>query len=109
MTAGIPLEDLHEVPYSNVEGAYVKVKQEVTTLVQPTTEPPYESKTEVREGEIVGRAEGTGLYYSDTLGEDVADPIGPCIYLRTPEDTILEVRTDKPENELLEFTRPGER
>jgi len=108
MTAGTSLSHLHEVPYSNVEGAYVKVKQEVNTNPVVISEQP-ETHTETREGEIVGRAEGTGLYYSEKHGENIADSIGPCIYLSTPEDTILEVSTDKPENELLEFTRPGER
>jgi len=102
MSDGISLSHLHEVPWSNIEGAYVKVRQETTEYdYLRDTEP--QRTTEIREGVIVGRAQGRGLYYDSERNENIPTSIGPSIYLDTPEDTILEVRTDKTENELLEF------
>jgi len=97
------LSALHEVPYSNVEGAYVKVKQEQQPDDLLELGNPQARETEIREGTIVGRAEGTGLYYDSQRRENVVDTIGPCIYIETPEDTVLEVSTEKTQNELLEF------
>lgn len=100
------LEALHEWPWSEIEGAHVRVEQEVTddlaALARPPSEPPPEPTIEEREGELVGRAEGTGLYFSEEHGL-IPDGIGPAIFLSTPEDTVLEVRTDRLENELLAF------
>jgi len=103
------LSDLHEAPWSRIEGAYARVRQEAD---QRDPHPPHDDgqdrvTTEEREGELVGRAEGTGLYYDSERGRNIPDSIGPVIYLDTPEDTILEVRTDKCENELLAFNRKG--
>jgi hypothetical protein len=108
MTEGITdLSVLHEVPYRHIEGAYVKVNQEIENdplMMEHKT--VNRTHTETREGTIVGRGNGQGLAY-DT-GEKRSKPIsiGPSIYLDTPGDTILEVRTDKVENELLEFEPP---
>lgn len=99
------LEDLHELPWAAIEGTHVRVLQEVDD--RDPVDPAQDSRedlvrTEEREGELVGRGEGTGLYYSEGHGL-IPDPIGPAIYLSTPEETVLEVRTDKLENELLAF------
>jgi len=94
------LADLHILSWDMIEGAYVKVKQEVTETSELSLQP--KTETVVREGTIVGRANGTTLYYDSKTGENIPD--NECgIYLETPEDTILEVRTDKLNNELLEF------
>lgn len=101
----ISLEAVHDMPWDDLEGAYIKVKQEASDPL-----PPHHNDTErsieEREGTLVGRGEGQGVSY-DT-GEKATRPlrIGPAIYLDTPEDTILEVRTDKVETELLEFEPP---
>lgn len=99
MTDGITdLNALHEVPYSNIKGAYVKVHQSIST--DPMY--PQKERIETREGVIVGREKGQSLYYDSDMGENIPTH-NAAIYLETPEDTILEVRTDKTENELLEF------
>jgi hypothetical protein len=105
MTDGVSLSHLHEVPYSNIKGAYVKVKQERIRgdPMDISTETKREKLT--REGTIVGRANGTGLYYDAQRGESVVDRIGPCIYIETPEETVLEVSTEKSGNELLEYNQ----
>jgi len=97
------LEALHEVPYSNIKGAYVKVKQEQQPTELLEVGNPTARETKTREGTIVGRANGTGLYYDSQMKESVVDTIGPCIYIETPAETILEVNTEKTNNELLEF------
>lgn len=61
---------------------------------------------EEREGELVGRAEGRGIWYDSARGENVPNHIGPTVFLETPEDTVLEVRTDKDGNKLLAFEPP---
>jgi len=92
------LPELHEMPYSEINGAYVKVHQQVTSSPMM----PQKERRETREGTIAGRQKGHGLYFDSELGQNV--PTTECaIFIETPEDTILEVRTDKPENELLEF------
>jgi len=103
------LSDLHEASWSRIEGAYVRVRQEVDRRdpLRPGDDQQDRVTTEEREGELVGRAEGTGLYYDPDRGRNIPDSIGPAIYLDTPEDTILEVRTDKCENELLAFDCEG--
>lgn len=100
------LPDLHELAWSRVEGAYVRVQQEVDDrdpLVPEQDDRHDLVTTKEREGELVGRAEGRGLYYDSERGRNAPTSIGPVIYLDTPEDTILEVRTDKHENALLAF------
>jgi len=102
MSDGVSLSHLHDVPYSNIEGAYVKVKQEVTDhMAAPVGE--VERSTEEREGRIIGRGNGRGVVWDRGEKANKTVSIGPSIYLDTPEDTILEVRTDKLENELLAF------
>ncbi|WP_135828545.1 hypothetical protein [Halorussus halobius] len=98
--------DLHDEPWSVLKGAYVRVQQEVDD--RDPLDPHHDDHqdrvtTEEREGRLVGRATGTGLYYDSQRGEPVPENIGPAVYLNTREDTILEVRTDNPENELLAF------
>jgi len=96
------LSAFHEVPYSNIEGAYVEVKQEVTHAIHTTDSLGHKKETKIREGTIVGRAKGTGLSYDSEMGETL--PTNDCaIFISTPEDTVLEVRTDKSENELRKF------
>jgi len=105
------LAHLHEGPWSKVEGAFVRVRQVIDTH-DPL--PPHDDNreggvtTEVREGELVGRANGKGLYYDAERAENVPTSIGPTVYLDTPEETTLEVRTDKSENKLLAFERPDD-
>jgi hypothetical protein len=94
----VSLEQLHEVPYSEIEGAYAKVK--ITDEPRPM-EP--ERIVEIREGKIIGRGNGWGTTYDTGEKEVMEVVIGPSIYLDTPEETTLEVRTDKRGNELLEF------
>jgi len=103
------LAELHERPWSDIEGAYLRVAQEVddNDFAAPATE--YDAsklRVEEREGELVGREIGTGLYFDSGRGELVTTRIGPAVYLDTPEDTTLEVSTDKLGNELLEYTPP---
>lgn len=98
--AGISLSHLHEVAWSTIDGAHVRVRIE---SADDPLDPDAERTTSVREGELVGRAEGWGLYYDSDRGQLIPDPIGPKVYLDTPEDTTLEVATDKHGNELLEF------
>lgn len=105
------LSVFHEVPYENIRGAYVKVSHSIDHAYLPNADPRKSGSSateEIREGTIVGRGEGRGTAF-DT-GEKEVRPIsiGPSIYLDTPEDTILEIRTDKAGNELLEFI-PGEK
>ena len=100
------LAALHQMPWRTVEGAHVRVEIEEDTRDpldprQDDVDDPYEY--EQREGTIVGRGNGTGLTYDRERGELVATSIGPKIVLDTPEDTFLEVATDKPGNELLAF------
>jgi hypothetical protein len=105
MSDGITdLSVLHDVPWSNIEGAHVEVKQATTDHALPEAERRKRTTTEIREGVIVGRGEGRGVTYDTGEREVVEISIGPSIYLDTPEDTILEVRTYKDENELLDFT-----
>jgi len=103
---GVALSHLHEVPWSNVEGAFVRVKQEIDNndpLAHISEWSEENVDTEERRGTITGRAQGTGLYYDADRGESIPTGLGPAIFIDTPQDTILEVRTDKPGNELLEF------
>ena len=100
------LAELHERPWSEIEGAHVRVEIEEDTRdpLDPTrddVDDPYAYV--VREGTIVGRGNGTGLTYDSASGELVPDTLGPVIVLDTPEDTFLEVVTDKTGNELLSF------
>lgn len=104
------LADLHELPWSAIEGADVRVRLEVDDRpmhlsASEALERQDLVRTEDREGEIVGREMGKGLYYSSDHGL-IPDSIGPAIYLDTPEETTLEVRTDKLGNELLAFEPP---
>jgi len=106
MTDDIALEDLHQLPWSLIQGAYVRVLQEVDD--RDPLDPAQDDRkdlvhTEEREGELVGRANGWGLYYDSGRHETIRDSIGPAIYLDTPEETTLEVLTDRLENELLAF------
>jgi len=96
------LSDLHTVPYSEVEGAYIKVLVEKTVDHGRLDEAPT-YKMEAREGEIVGRGNGTGLYYDTKAKDTYETSIGPAVYIYTAEETTLEVRTDRIENELVEF------
>lgn len=98
------LSELHELPWSDIAGAHV--------VVDTVDYPPHESNHdpdeersnhERREGDLVGRAIGSGLRYDNRRGETVADQIGPAIFLNTPDDTVLEVSTEKSGNELLLF------
>lgn len=101
------LADLHELPWSAIEGAFVRVVVEVDNgfLDREGTD---DTTTRLREGELVGRGEGTGLYYDPEVKDLIPNPIGPAIFLDTPEDTVLEVRTGKPGTELLAFDAGGE-
>lgn len=106
ITSPFTLQDLHEAPWSRIEGAFVRVRQQVDRRdpLDPAQDDRHDLvTTEEREGQLVGRAEGTGLYYDADRGETVPTSIGPAIYLDTPEDTVLEVRTDKHETELLAY------
>ena len=103
------LSVLHDVPWSQIEGAYVTVKQVTTDHALPEAERRKRTTTEVREGEIAGRGAGWGVTYDTGERETKQISIGPSIYLDTPEDTILEVRTYKDENELLDFTPADKR
>ena len=102
------LSHLHEEAWSDVKGAEVKVKQVTHHVGVPTERHGIDTRTEsIRTGTIVGRAEGTGLTNTET-GTMVAYGFGPCIYIETPEETVLELRTDKDENELLDYTTASE-
>lgn len=100
------LAELHERPWSDIEGVHVRVeiKEDTRDPLDPTqgdVDDPYEHV--VREGTVVGRGNGRGLTYSSEAGELVPDMLGPKIVLDTPEDTFLEVVTDKVGNGLLSF------
>jgi len=97
------LSVFHEVPWENIDGAYVKVHQKIDS----TPHMPRKERLETREGQIVGREIGQSLYYDSQRGES-APTYQAAIYLETPEDTILEIRTDKPGNELIEFKPNGD-
>lgn len=106
------LSVFHEVPYENIRGAYVKISHSIDHAYLPHADPRKSGSSateEIREGTIVGRGEGRGIRY-DSSGENayMETRIGPSIYLDTPDDTILEIRTDKPGNELIDFT-PSEK
>lgn len=100
------LADLHMAPWPDVDGAHVVVRQ-VTTTPTPVGK-RLEEQTSERQGTLVGRAIGTGISYDADAKESYPTRMGPCIYLETPEDTILEVNTQKPENELLAYEPPEE-
>jgi len=107
------LQDLsafHDVPWTMLEGMHATFRIVSDHVGVPSGDPQGEvhSQTEqIREGVIVGRGEGRGIRY-DSSGANayMETTIGPSVYLETPEDTILEVRTDKPENELLDIYPP---
>jgi hypothetical protein len=94
------LQDLREVPYSQIEGAYVKVDVYASDRLMQESDIHV---TKTREGEIIGRGHGRGVSYDTGEKDCVEITIGPSIYLHTQEDTILEIRLDKSENELLAF------
>jgi len=97
----------HDVPWTMLEGAYIKVRQDVTDHTLSLSERrERDDLTQVREGEIVGRGEGVGVYYSGDVGEVMTHSIGPALYIRTKEGTVLEFRTGKELNEVLDF-KPG--
>lgn len=103
------LEAIHEVPWSNIEGAHIRVQQEIDDRDPLDFHEDRGADlvyTEERGGELVGRAEGQGLHYDSGRGEIMPTRIGPAIFLSTPQDTVLEVRTDKLDNKLLEFEPP---
>jgi len=100
---GLSLSHLHEVPYSNIEGAQVHVTIDKTTVEESTGGPVTHKETIHRAGRIVGRGEGRGVAYDSGSKTTKPTSIGPSIYLDTPEDTILEVRTDKAGNKLTMF------
>lgn len=103
------LEQLHERPWSEIEGAYVRIDIEVDTVKAMYSKEASGGERYVREerkGEVVGREIGTGLYYDSDKQDLVIDSIGPAIYLSTPNDTILEIRTNDGDNELLSFDPP---
>lgn len=100
--AGVDLAHLHEAPWSHIEGAYVRVRQEVTDDPLPPHGGAPERHTEVREGTIAGRHRGWKVKWLPDEG-DVAEPVSPRIVIETPEETYLEVTTDGLENELLDF------
>lgn len=102
--APVELSDLHMKPWPDLEGAHMVVRQETTTPTPGGNGPQY--KVEKRRGELVGRCNGMGIRYDPHDGQDYASRMGPCIYLETPKGTVLEVRTDKPENELLVYEPP---
>ena len=105
-TAVQDLSAFHDVPWTMLEGMHATFRVEYTPHPAPLHEQP-EVETEVREGVIVGRGEGRGVRY-DSSGENayMETRIGPAVYLETPEETILEVRTDKEGNELLDIMPP---
>jgi len=108
MTAPDTLADLHELPWSTIEGAHVRVAQQVDKRdpLDPTQDDRQDLvTTEEREGTIAGRHRGWRLKYSRTAG-DYAEPGDEHIVIHTAEDTYLEVRTAKPGNELLAFETP---
>lgn len=107
--APVDLSDLHAYPWADIEGARIVVRQEIddNDLMLPASEyDPENYHTEEREGELVGRCNGMGIRYDPHDGQDYASRMGPCIYLETPEGTVLEVRTDTLENELLAYEPP---
>jgi len=109
-TAVQDLSAFHDVPWTMLEGMHAKFRITTDHVGLPSSDPRREvqSQTEqIREGVIVGRGEGRGLRY-DSSGENayMETRIGPAVYLDTPEDTILEVRTGKSENELLDIYPP---
>jgi len=103
------LSAFHDVPWTMLEGMHAKFKITTDHVGLPNADPRAEvqSQTEqIREGVIVGRGEGWGVKYDTGEQESIETVIGPAVYLDTPEDTILEVRTDKSENELLDIYPP---
>ena len=109
MTDGVSLSHLHETPWTDVKGAYIEVEIEIDSnpLTVPALEYDPDNVTyERREGDLVGRANGTGLYYDSDRGENIPTPIGTKVYLDTPQDTVLEVATDKSGNTLVNFQPP---
>jgi len=104
------LSAFHDVPWTMLEGMHVKFRITTDHVALPSSDPRGEvqSQTEqIREGVIVGRGEGRGIRY-DSSGENayMETTIGPSVYLETEQDTILEVRTDKSGNELLDIYPP---
>lgn len=100
------LKDLHDLAWSAIEGAHVVVRMEVDDndiALPPSEWSEGNVYPEIREGEVVGRGQGTGLSYDARDAQLRPSRIGPSVYLDTVEDTVLEVRTNKPENELLAF------
>lgn len=108
------LSELHELPWSEIAGAHVVVRQVVDNVdhALPRSErsDPDERQPdhERREGDLVGRAIGDGLYYDTKRGENVADQIGPAVYLHAPDNTVLEVSTKRKGTELLSFELDSE-
>jgi hypothetical protein len=103
-TAVQDLSAFHDVPWTMLEGMHATFRIEYVERRAGVDEPVYE--TEEREGVIVGRGEGRGVRYDSGERSTMETTIGPAVYLETPEDTILEVRTDKSGNELLDIYPP---
>lgn len=102
------LSAFHDVPWTMLEGMHVEFRIENTDYAAPLSErrDGIATTIEEREGVIVGRGEGRGVQYDTGERETVETTIGPAVYLETPQDTILEVRTDKDGNELLDIMPP---
>jgi len=84
------LADLHERPWSKIKNVRVVIRTDNSDPFLPDgpTGPT------IREGEVVGRSVGMGLYYMDKTDELIEEEIGPRIYIETVDDGILEIRTD---------------
>jgi len=108
-TAVQDLSAFHDVPWTMLEGMRVKFRITTDHVALPSSDPRGEvqSQTEqIREGVIVGRGEGRGVTWDDGIKDVREHQIGPAVYIDTPQDTILEVRTDKDGNELLDIYPP---
>lgn len=94
------LDDVHRLPWAAIEGATLRVRQELQPHPAPIGDQPA-TETVERQGDVVGRRAGSGLHYDSAREQTVVTHTGPRLYLETPQDTVVEICTDKPANELL--------
>lgn len=103
------LSAFHDVPWTMLEGMRAKFRITTDHVALPNADPRGEAQSQteqIREGVIVGRGEGHGVTWDDGIKDVREHQIGPAVYIDTPQDTILEVRTDKDGNELLDIYPP---
>jgi len=99
MTEVDSLDDMHGLPWDEVQGLRVRVRQEYQDHPTPVDEFP-DTKTREIVGAVVGRRAGKGLQYDPDAGRTIVTAGSRRLFLENG-DTVYEVCTDTLDNELL--------